>query len=209
MKQYCLISFDCQLVSFLKARLFHQSRFINKTNDLTMPGCSASLDLMSDNRDNPEVKHEAPVSDESPAVKNKGGRPSKLTREVREIFVEAAKCGAHWKLAAFEADVSVRSAELWRKKGEEDRDAGIDSKEARFFRAVTRALGKWGRERWTSAQDAASSSEAQPHQWAYTTRFPEFHPKRRVELTGEDGGPVKVESNPIAELDAALGGKPE
>lgn len=160
---------------------------------------------------NPEQEtgdQNAPLVSDAPAVKNKGGRPCLLTPEAHDLLVADALIGLPLTISALGVPTTRQTVNNWRREGAADFLADKDTAKARFFSAYARALRKWGAEKWAE-WDGSDPGESTALREKLLIRFPPLSPKHRVELTGDDGGPVKVESSPIAALDAALGGKPE
>lgn len=136
--------------------------------------------------------------------KRKRGRPSKLTPEVQKKIVKALKAGNYRSIAAKFAGVSYESLVTWYGRGRDARAGHFRE----FYDAVV-----------------AAETAAEMDMVAIITRYAKADPKHakwflshrhrdrwadnlaqgKIELTGKDGGPLKVEdarSMLLAKLDA-------
>ena len=138
---------------------------------------------------------------------SKGGRPSKLTKENADTIIDAVKKGLPYTVACDLVPVERTTMFKWRKQGEEDVVAGVDSPAAEFFNRFRRAralqafedvevlnaastpLGKdpSGRAMWLP--EAALSAR----KFKLAARLPNVFGKDRREISGPDGGPIDVE----------------
>jgi transposase-like protein len=118
----------------------------------------------------------------------KGGRPPKISKQVREDVVKAIKAGAYAEVAARSAGISETTYYRWMKQGDEE-----NSGQYREFReAVKKAEAEM--EVLAGGLVVAAFREDWKAAMTYLERkFPErwSRSERRV-LTGEDGGPVRI-----------------
>ena len=116
------------------------------------------------------------------------GRKTKLTPEVQEIIVDGINAGLTLVLTCARAGVTYVTFYRWLEKGE----AANSGVFCEFFNAVSRAKAD-------SALRLVSQITLQaPTDWRAAAfllerRFPDDYGKRS-EVTGKDGGPVKVET---------------
>lgn len=123
--------------------------------------------------------------------KRKRGRPTKLTPEAQTKIVEALTLGNYRSTAARFAGVSYSAFQEWMRRGEKARRGPYRT----FFNAI-RAIET--QTEVTVVGDLMVKAKKDPKlaKWWLAHR----HPKRwgdnrpqRVELTGKDGGPLKIE----------------
>lgn len=126
-------------------------------------------------------------------ARDKGGRPSKLTPDVKRRLMEAIRLGNYLYAACAFAGISIQTFHNWMDKGEKAKSGEY----LEFFDEVTRAQAEaetrmvtlWQRqipEDWKAARDFLAR------------RFPErWAPREKKEITGKDGGAIEVD---IAEL---------
>ena len=115
-------------------------------------------------------------------------RPTKLTPEVHEAIVDGINAGLTYRLSCARAGVTPATFYKWLEKGEGAQSGAL----MEFFDAVERAKSD-------SALRLVSQITLQaPTDWRAAAfilerRFPDDY-GRRTEVTGKDGGPVKVDS---------------
>ena len=136
-----------------------------------------------------------------------------MTNRVMEDYCAAISIGAPHDTASSYANVTYAAALMWRTRGEEEQKR-IESGEKpdeemakyhKFFMAVEAARYE-RRIKWLQVIDQAASREAD---WAWRmlqNDDPENFrpPSQRAELTGKNGGAVKVQSGLSPEFAAAL-----
>ena len=116
------------------------------------------------------------------------GRPTKLTPEVQDLIVDGINAGLTFGLTCARAGVNPATFYRWLEKGETAK-SGVYSE---FCDTVSRAKAD-------SAMRLVSQITLQaPTDWRAAAfllerRFPDDYGKRS-EITGKDGGPVKVEA---------------
>ena len=116
------------------------------------------------------------------------GRPTKLTPEVRDLIVDGINAGLTFGLTCARAGVSPATFYRWLEKGETAK-SGVFRE---FCDTVSRAKAD-------SAMRLVSQITLQaPTDWRAAAfllerRFPDDYGKRS-EITGKDGGPVKVDA---------------
>lgn len=137
-----------------------------------------------------------------PKPPSKAGRPTKLTREVQELICSKIAEGADQKDAWVAADISKGAYYQWIKKGK----AARSGKYRRFVDALTRARDAWKVARLARIQEHGRR-DWRADAWRLECAHPdEFGRKRRMELTGADGGPVAISGdNALAKLCKLLG----
>ena len=115
-------------------------------------------------------------------------RPTKLTPESQEVIVDGINAGLTFRLSCARAGVNPATFYRWLEKGE---TANV-GRYSEFCDAVSRAKAD-------SALRLVSQITLQaPMDWRAAAfmlerRFPDDYGKR-TEVTGKDGGPVKVEA---------------
>lgn len=125
------------------------------------------------------------------AEKRKRGRPEKLTEEVQRKVVEALTLGNYRSTAARYAGVSYSTVRAWMRKGE----VATKGKFRAFFDAV-QAIET--HTEVVAVGDVLSKAKKDPKllKWFLSHRFPKRwadNKPQKVELTGKDGGPLKIE----------------
>ena len=116
------------------------------------------------------------------------GRKTKLTPHVQEVIVDGINAGLTFRLTCARAGVTYTTFYNWLEKGEAAKSGVLRE----FFDAVERAKAD-------SALRLVSQITLQaPTDWRAAAfilerRFPDDYGKRS-EITGKDGGPVKVET---------------
>lgn len=138
----------------------------------------------------------APKPPAPPAARRRGrGRPSEFTEEARDTVVRGARVGLSWADCASLAGVSSRSIERWRKQGEADEAAGKDTEYCRFCRMVLRARAQRKLEALERIEKHAKSKRKdawKAESWFLAASDPETFGRRRVEMTGKGGKPVRM-----------------
>ena len=116
------------------------------------------------------------------------GRPTKLTPDVQELIVDGINAGLTYGMTCARAGVTYATFYNWLEKGEVAKNGIL----MEFFDAVSRAKAD-------SALRLVSQIMLQaPADWRAAAfllerRFPDDYGKRS-EITGKDGGPVKVDT---------------
>lgn len=119
----------------------------------------------------------------------KAGRPSKLTPEVSGHLLQAIKTGHYYESACAYAGIDYTTFRNWMRQGEKQEKGEYFN----FFNAVRRAEAE------AEIKMVELWREQMPRDWKAARdflerRFPERWGKReRVELTGNEGGPVEIE----------------
>ena len=135
-------------------------------------------------------------------MRRKGGRPTKLTPEVRERIVRAIAAGSYYAAAAQLAGITPRTFYNWMKRGREELERVESTPRARirererpyveFYKAVKQAeaeaeikvVARW----WESMKDDWRACRD-----FLARRFPErWAPKVRQEVTGAEGKPLEM-----------------
>tara|TARA_Y100000310_G_C20595134_1_gene770118 strand:+ start:448 stop:1005 length:558 start_codon:yes stop_codon:yes gene_type:complete len=147
------------------------------------------------------------MEDTKPA-KHAGGRPTKLTDELKNIIVQSVTIGVPLDTAASLAGISQSTLRLWAARGrhELDRVNGngrrrilqIEEIYVEFSEALRKAIGLAVLQRVKNIQDAeAWQSDA----WWLERRYPEeFGRREALEVTGANKGPVEVEVTSISQV---------
>ena len=116
------------------------------------------------------------------------GRPTKLTPDVQEAIVDGINAGLTYRMSCARAGVTHATFYRWLEKGETAKSGAFRE----FCDTVSRAKAD-------SALRLVSQITLQaPTDWRAAAfllerRFPDDYGKRS-EITGKDGGPVKVEA---------------
>ena len=71
---------------------------------------------------------------------------STLLTDMKPVILEAIESGATFKMAAWKAGISIAAINKWKKKGHEDKDAGIESEYSVFIDEVFKA--RYGRDKY-------------------------------------------------------------
>lgn len=134
----------------------------------------------------------------------KAGRPTKLTKKVRDVIIEGLEVGMTYEHAAKRAGVTYDTFRNWRNRGEElavivdqaENDTELTDDDflfLSFFKAVEAANSEAQFNHLVNLENH-SSSDPRVSMWILENRFPnDFKGNRnRVEVTGENGGPVGV-----------------
>lgn len=122
------------------------------------------------------------------AKRRKGGRPSKLTPEVKKRLLDSLRLGNYYEAACAYAGIEYRTFRNWMKKGEEAKSGQF----FQFFQEVNRA------EMEAEARMVAQWQNHMRHDWRavkdfLARRFPDRWARRdKTELTGKNGGPIEV-----------------
>ena len=115
------------------------------------------------------------------------GAKTKLTPEVQKTITDAIQLGSTYVLAAQAGGIDYSTLAIWMRKGE--RDPG---EYRTFFEAVKKAEGQRA-SRWLAViEKAASEGEWQAAAWKLERLHPETYGRKRLEMTGANGGPVVV-----------------
>ncbi|MGB9937068.1 MAG: hypothetical protein ACPK7O_05060 [Methanobacterium sp.] len=129
-------------------------------------------------------------------TKKKMGRPSKLTKEIREEIASFLKAGCFIETACVMAGINKTTYYDWMKRGEK---SSRYDKYRKFYEAVTHALS------WSQARDVAIISKAAEKDWRAAAwklerRYPEKWGKKKVVETYNrkfilDVNKIEAESN--------------
>lgn len=140
------------------------------------------------------------------------GRPTKLTPEVAKAILASVEAGIPYQVACEAQGLIARTMYNWRKKGEKDEEAGIDSDEARFFAEFTRAralsiqedmsvLRGSDKPVWndpdTDRPMYLPESALSARKWRMQCRMPHLfaRPKQGLEISGPKGAPIQTVTN--------------
>lgn len=124
-----------------------------------------------------------------PAVR-KVGRPSKLTPEVQDKIVRAISTGNWLDTACAYAGVDSSTVRRWIAKGESE-DAEPVFRE--FCTAIKQAKAEAEIRAVALIQKAAQDGTWQASAWYLERSFPDRWGRHRLEITGADSQPVRVE----------------
>ena len=115
-------------------------------------------------------------------------RPSKLTPEVHETIIDSVKAGMTYRLACVRVDIDESTLYRWLTAGETQVRGQFCEFRKDFMRAIA-----------DSAEVLLNQIRVKaPTDWRAAAfmlerRFPDDY-GRRTEVTGKDGGPVKVDT---------------
>lgn len=124
-----------------------------------------------------------------PAVR-KAGRPSKLTAEVQDKIVRAISTGNWLETACAYAGVDSSTVRRWIAKGEaEDAEEPFRT----FCTTIKQAKAEAEIRAVALIQKAAQDGTWQASAWYLERSFPDRWGRHRLEITGADSQPVRVE----------------
>lgn len=139
-------------------------------------------------------------------VRHAGGRPSVLTRELITRTVKAVLDGASPKLALKAQGVGESTYLAWRRQGKDDlaKDEPELTLHAEFSLSIDAALGEFGQEagEWLSQNRNTPSGKLSASNVTFLLgrRYAdEYGQKQSLEVSGPEGGPVKVEAHTARE----------
>lgn len=120
----------------------------------------------------------------------KKGRPSKLTQEVQDQIVQILQAGNWLETASAYAGVDPSTVRRWMAKGE-----GEDAEEPyrAFCAAIKQARAQAEIRAVTLIQKAAQDGTWQASAWYLERSHPDRWGRKRLEITGADSQPVRVE----------------
>lgn len=117
------------------------------------------------------------------------GRPSKLTEATIRRLEQAIRLGATYAQACTYAGIGYSTFREWMNAGKRARRGRARELVERIERAEAEAaialLAK--------IEQAANNGTWQAAAWKLERRYPEAYGRRRVEFSGPEGGPVRVE----------------
>jgi hypothetical protein len=130
----------------------------------------------------------------------KQGRPSKLTEEVQNRILRAVQSGNWLETASAYAGVDASTVRRWIAKGEAD-----DAEEPyrSFCAAIKQARAEAEIRAVALIQKAAQDGTWQASAWYLERSHPDRWGRKRLEITGADSQPVRVEVD-VESLDAKL-----
>lgn len=125
-------------------------------------------------------------------MRNKGGRPSKLTEEVKNRLLDALRMGNYYEAACAYAGVSYSTLRGWIVKGEKAKSG----KYLKFLEAVRQAEAE------AEARIVLQWQKAMPEDWRAAQaflerRYPERWGKKETHVVegGDEKKPIRVEVN--------------
>jgi transposase len=123
-------------------------------------------------------------------VKPKTGRPSKLTDDVQTKILQAIQAGNWLETASAYAGVDASTVRRWMAKGESE-----DAEEPyRAFCALVKQARAQAEIRAVALiQKAAQDGTWQASAWYLERSHPDRWGRKRLEITGADSQPVRVE----------------
>jgi transposase len=130
----------------------------------------------------------------------KQGRPSKLTEDVQNRILRAVQAGNWLETASAYAGVDASTVRRWIAKGEAD-----DAEEPyrSFCAAIKQARAEAEIRAVALIQKAAQDGTWQASAWYLERSHPDRWGRKRLEITGADSQPVRVEVD-VESLDAKL-----
>lgn len=114
-------------------------------------------------------------------MSKKTGRPSKLTPEITERFINAIQLGATYELASKYAGIAYQTLQNWRDKKEPEFVA--------FFEDVLQAEGKAAIQ-WLAVLEKHSKADGKWAAWKLERRYPHEYGRIVQEVVGKDGTPL-------------------
>lgn len=121
--------------------------------------------------------------------------------ETRERILFCLKTGGHWCTAAAFAGLSPSTLREWRKWAKQWPMSDVGKFIAECRKAMASAETTASSTAFTGAVAAAKRGNVKPLEDFLVMRWPERWGRKRVELTGRNGGPI--EHRPLAKLDDA------
>jgi hypothetical protein len=130
--------------------------------------------------------------------KKKGPEPYHLDEKVREKIIFVLRNGGHWTTAAQFTGLSPSTLRDWRRHAKDSPGSDV----AKFIRECKQAIASCEHQAaavvFTSSIAAAKRGNPKPLQDFLVIRHPKRWGRRRIELTGKDGGPI--EHRPLADV---------
>lgn len=124
------------------------------------------------------------------------GRKPKLTPEVQHMICTGISAGLPKKAACAAVGVSESAFYEWLQRGEEDIEKCKKSLYAEFVEQIKKSESAFQLTHLTRISKAGQEGNWQADAWLLERCFPKEYGRQKmdVELTGNDGGPVKTES---------------
>lgn len=143
------------------------------------------------------------LSKDAMTAKRRPGQPTKLTPEVRDALVRAVVSGMSFTTAAALVGIDNVTETRWRQRGENALARAAENDEpvtpedepfCEYVRAIQRARSDAIQARLANINEAAADGHWQAAAWWLERMVPkDYGRKATVAVTGDDGGPVKVE----------------
>jgi len=120
----------------------------------------------------------------------KRGRPTKLTDEVKDRFLQALRLGATYEIACGYAGITYQTYLNWKERAAKA-NSGIFFE---FFEDIARAEGE-AAVKWLALVEKHATEDPKWAAWKLERRYPHEYGKtvQRQEHTGKDGGPIQIE----------------
>ena len=115
------------------------------------------------------------------------GRNTKLTPETQKRITDAIRVGATYKLAAQYGRVAYNTFNEWMKAGE----VATGGRNRELYEAVKSAEGE-AAIKWLAVIDKASIEQWQAAAWKLERRYPREYGRQVHEVTGADGGALRL-----------------
>lgn len=127
------------------------------------------------------------------------GRPTECTPENQERFIRAIKLGCDYTDCCNLIGISTETWRKWRVRANEGTEP------YRGFVAAVNVAEAEGSEARMACIHAHAGEDWRAAAWVQERRFPERYGKQRVEVTGIDGGAIKImdASQAAMEIEAA------
>lgn len=133
------------------------------------------------------------------------GRPSKLTKNVREHLVEAVEAGNYVETAVRACGIGTSTYYRWMETGEADAAHDKSTIYRELWEAVKKAEAEAEAKALKQIRSAASDSW-QAAAWYLERKFPaRWGRKERIEHTGKDGEAISVAHDFDREVDELVG----
>ncbi len=114
------------------------------------------------------------------------GRPSRLTPERSKVLLEGVKMGLTYKLACARSGITFTTFRKWIEKGEQQATGEYRD----FLDLLTKAEAD-GAAQSIAAIKIAAQKDWRAAAWMLEARHPEEYGRKRLEVTGKNGGPVE------------------
>lgn len=117
-------------------------------------------------------------------------RPTKLTKETQERILQAVQAGNYLETAAQFAGIDGSTMRRWLQKGEGE---GAPEPYRTFYTALKSARASAEVRSVALIQTAASNGTWQAAAWYLERSYPDRWGRTRVEVTGADNAPIRVD----------------
>ncbi len=121
------------------------------------------------------------------------GRPSKLTSELRQRFMQMVQTGAGIRDCAAAAGINPDTVYEWRRRGNADKQTGKRSEYRLFSEQLAQAQATGVVAALAKIDKAANGGDWRAAAWKLERLRPRRFGRQRVEVAGPDGTPVTAQ----------------